>query len=246
MTRRGQVTTSEANGNASGARPRVYQCEGLAPGPIDGAWLARWRVAPLLPATARTLGISGGTLRLTVSSQSVNRDPPFTVFAGSSSMAAAQSSEKRASRLAACSPLTKIALWLTVVFAIASLIQVVAWILGLDFNVFHQSKGARGLLLLVAIGTLLTLMAADRRPAADYGLLVGRNWRRLLFGGFAFGAIAYGSYCILCLRLDGYALWTNSLTPSRCARSSRASGKACVRISRKPRSPRCMPAMAVM
>ncbi len=100
---------------------------------------------------------------------------------------------------AALSPLTKIALWFSAIAALGGTVQAVAWVLGLNFNILSKSGGGEGVLLAAALGTLLLMIAIDRRPAAAYGLIVGSRWRKLFFGGFAIGASGYAAYCGLVL-----------------------------------------------
>lgn len=113
-------------------------------------------------------------------------------------------------------PLAKTALWAGMIVLLAALVQGVAWLLGLDFDVFSQSGGGRGVLLGLAVAVLLALMGTDRRSAADYGLAPGRRWHWMLFGGFAIGGVAYSAYCVLALLTGAYQLDFARITPYRC------------------------------
>lgn len=114
----------------------------------------------------------------------------------------------------ASSPLVKVGMWLAALVAVAGLVQSLAWLAGSDWNILSQS-GGRGVLLVIALGLLLAMMASDRRPAASYGFFVGKGWARLLFGGFAAGVLAYALYCAAALALGGYRLHTDSLSVGR-------------------------------
>jgi len=113
-------------------------------------------------------------------------------------------------------PLVKIGLWILAIVASASAVQAIAWALGIEFDILAVS-GGRGLLLALALATLLVVMAADRRPAADYGLAVGGNWAKHWFGGLALGMLTYSGYCVVAWLLGGFTLHTDSLSGYRCA-----------------------------
>ncbi len=117
---------------------------------------------------------------------------------------------------AALSPLAKIAVWFSAIAVLAGTIQAVAWTLGLDFSILSKSGGGRGVLLALALGTLLLMVAVDRRPPAAYGLWVGSRWPRLLFGGFAIGGTAYAAYCGLALLVGACHVQPGAITTSKC------------------------------
>ena len=94
-------------------------------------------------------------------------------------------------------PLLKLAVWIGAIALIAAAIQAVAWLAGLPFNVLAEGGGGRGVLLGVAVATLLLLMAADSRPAAGYGLAIGSRWHRHLLGGLALGAAVCWAYALV-------------------------------------------------
>lgn len=100
-------------------------------------------------------------------------------------------------RLAAASPLVKLAACVGLIAALGTLIQGGAWLFGFDFNLLWQSKAGRGVLLAITVLSMLALMAADRRRAADYGLVISQNWRRHWFGGILLGIVTYGGYCAI-------------------------------------------------
>ena len=135
-------------------------------------------------------------------------------------MSTSQRTPSSRGRIAALSPLAKVALWLVVVAALAVVIQSIAWVLGLDFNIVLRRGGGQGVLLALAITTLLLMMAADGAPASQYGLFVGPKWRKLLLRGFALGVTTYAAYSLLAWLLIGGTLRTAQLTPSLCTKAA--------------------------
>lgn len=93
------------------------------------------------------------------------------------------------------SPAAKVGLWLGLLAALATLVQLAAWLVGLDLSVW-QSSG-RGVLLTLAVGILLAMMAAERRAPADFGLVFPDGWAKQLLVGIAVGVCTYGGYCAL-------------------------------------------------
>ncbi len=135
-------------------------------------------------------------------------------------MSSGKPDPQAAKGLAACSPLTKIAILFAAVAGIALLIEAVCWSLGLQWSILSESGGGRGVLLTLALAALMALMAADRRPIGDYGLSVGPGWAKALLGGFAVGAAVYGGYCAVALWRGAFLLQTASLSPYRVTSAS--------------------------
>lgn len=129
-------------------------------------------------------------------------------------------SSRKTVRFAALSPPTKLAIWIGAVVALAALIQAAAWVLGFDFSILHASGGGRGVLLALTLVSLLLLMAADGRPAADYGLVVAAGWQRRLYGGFLLGGAVHAAYWLAAVAAGGFLLHTTGLTGGRCARAA--------------------------
>jgi hypothetical protein len=102
-----------------------------------------------------------------------------------------------------------------VVAVAAGLIQAAAWLVSSEWSILSQSSGGRGALLTLALGSLLVIMAADRRPAASYGFFVGKAWWKLLLGGFALGASLYSAYCLAAWGLGAYRAHPDLVRPSR-------------------------------
>lgn len=132
-------------------------------------------------------------------------------------MATTRSRTGRAFRFAALAPQAKLALWISAIVALATIVQGVAWLLGLEFNILQASGGGRGVLLVLALGTLLVMMAADGRPAADYGLVAARGWQRMLFGGFLLGAAAHAAYWAVAVFLGAFTVRTGAMEAGPCA-----------------------------
>lgn len=109
---------------------------------------------------------------------------------------------------------------MSLVVVLAAAVQGGAWLLGADFSIVDASGGGRGVLLGLALGSLLLLMAADGRPAAEYGLTAPTGWQRLLFGGFLLGAMAHAAYWAVAVWVGAYALQTDAYSWSRCARAA--------------------------
>lgn len=99
--------------------------------------------------------------------------------------------------IASYSPAAKLALWIGVVAVLALVVQSAAWLLGLDFNILSQGKAGRAVLLVLALGSLLALMATDRRSLAEYGLEISDRWPRQWFGAVLAGLVTYAAYCLL-------------------------------------------------
>jgi len=89
-------------------------------------------------------------------------------------------------------PALKVLVWLAGTAVIAALVQLVAWALRLPFNILAEGDGGRGVLLVIALGVLASMMAADRRRLRHYGLAIGDGWRRSLFGGLGVGVASFG------------------------------------------------------
>lgn len=130
-------------------------------------------------------------------------------------MAASNLTARKANRFASLSPLAKLAIWVASIAILASIVQAVAWVFGTDFNILRQS-GGRGVLLGLALGTLLAMMAIDGRPAADYGLAVGSSWQKLFLGGLGLGMLAYFGYFAAILLPLTHTLQADSVSLYRC------------------------------
>lgn len=93
-----------------------------------------------------------------------------------------------------CHPLLKIGAWIGAVALVAAVLQAALWVIGSDISLL--SHGSRGVLLGITIACLLVVMRIDRRSTADYGLVVGPQWRRDALSGVAIGGVFYAAYCV--------------------------------------------------
>jgi len=102
-------------------------------------------------------------------------------------------------RVRALPPFLKVGAWVVGVGAAALAIELVARLLGFEYDAFNASGAERGVILVLAMAGLVMLMSAERRPIADYGLAIPDHWRKrfglaLLVGlgslGFAYALAA--------------------------------------------------------
>ncbi|NIP84724.1 MAG: hypothetical protein GTO03_03860, partial [Planctomycetales bacterium] len=116
------------------------------------------------------------------------------------------------------SPLAKLLVWLGLVAVLAALVQAVAWLAGTDFHILASGKGGRGVLLALALSSLLAMIALDRRPISDFGLFVGPRWKKLWLGGLVIGATTYLVYAGFALALGGYEVSFERITAARAGK----------------------------
>jgi hypothetical protein len=120
-------------------------------------------------------------------------------------------------------PLCKLGSWVLLLTVASTAIHGAAWLVGLDFNILSNDNGGRGVMLAVAMAALLFVVAADRRPIADFGLFIGPRWKHRLFGGMAIGVFSYVAYLIPALLVGVYSIQTDGVTLSRCLTGSLSS-----------------------
>ncbi len=94
-------------------------------------------------------------------------------------------------------PLAKLAIWCGLVVVLACGVQLVAGLFVPEFNIL--SGGGRGLLLALALASLLAMMAADKRPISQFGLFVGPRWKKLWLGGLGLGAATMSCYLVVAI-----------------------------------------------
>lgn len=126
-----------------------------------------------------------------------------------------------ASRFRALGPLAKLAMWAMSIVALVVLGELLQYSTGLPCSLLTKSPGGV-ILLVVALVSLLAVLASEARPAAEYGLMIPATWRRQALLGIAVGAAFYGGYLMACHRLGVFAWHTNAITPSRCAKAGLA------------------------
>ena len=127
--------------------------------------------------------------------------------------------------IAQLSPWSKIGLCALAVATVASIVQGIAWLLGLDFDIL--SGGGSGILLAISLACLLLLMGADRRPASDFGLFVGPRWKKLWFGGMLVGVASLTVYLGVAMLFGVYRFDTSHVTPYRCLKAVLAAMTSC-------------------
>ncbi len=116
-----------------------------------------------------------------------------------------------ASRFARFPPLAKIGIWLALTAILASILQTGVWLLGIEFDIL--AGGGRGLLLALALGGLLAVMAADRRPISQFGLFIGPRWKKLWFGGLLTGTVTMIAYLAIAVALGVLQISGNDVWP---------------------------------
>jgi len=109
-------------------------------------------------------------------------------------------------------PWLKLGLWALTVTAVAGALELAAWMMGADFSLLSVSGGGRGVLMVVAVGSLLVLMAADRRPAADYGLVIPQDWPRQFLASLGVGIACYAGFSALTVLVGAQVIHTEQAT----------------------------------
>ncbi|MEM6329779.1 MAG: CPBP family glutamic-type intramembrane protease, partial [Planctomycetota bacterium] len=98
-------------------------------------------------------------------------------------------------RLAALPPLAKLLCWCCVLACIAAALNLGAMSVGAEFSLYEKSTGGTAMTL-IALGTLLGMMAMESHPYSAYGLVVDAKWARRAAVGFAAGAGFYLAYLL--------------------------------------------------
>lgn len=78
---------------------------------------------------------------------------------------------------------------------------------------------------------LLALIVYNRRPATDYGVVVGPGWARQALTGLAVGIIVYGGYLAVCAAASVVEISPGSITPVSLVEAALASLAALVYAS---------------
>lgn len=117
-------------------------------------------------------------------------------------------------RFSSLHPLAKLVVGLFVTSLLAGLLQIVTWVLGVDFNILANAKGARGILLFLTLAVLLGMMSLERQPLSSYGIFVGPRWKKLFFGGIAIGSGVHLLLFAVAVGAGVFKVNTDSLTPS--------------------------------
>jgi membrane protease YdiL (CAAX protease family) len=96
------------------------------------------------------------------------------------------------------SDLSNFLFWALAVTLLAGLVQILARLAGWDIDVRNEGGTGRGILLALAVGGVFSVISAERRPAADYGLLIDDQWIKQFLGGFATAFTFYALYYFAC------------------------------------------------
>ena len=99
------------------------------------------------------------------------------------------------------SDLIHFVLWALAVALLAGMLQGLAWLIGWRLDIRDEGGAGRGILLALAAGGVFSVIAAERRSPAEYGLLIDDRWARQLLGGCAVGMLVYAGYCFLAVYL---------------------------------------------
>jgi len=117
-------------------------------------------------------------------------------------------------------PLIKLAAWVALLAGLAFVVQGFAWLCGLEFNVLDGDHGGRGILLTLAVLSLVVIMSADRQPISEYGLIVGPKWKKLWRLGVAAGGMSFLLLMAVAVVLGTTSLSTDSLTAGSWVKAS--------------------------
>jgi hypothetical protein len=121
-------------------------------------------------------------------------------------------------RLASAGPLVKLAVWGLGVVLVSAVIQVAASLVGFDFWILDKSAGS-GVLIVVALSLLLGMLAIERRPMADYGIVAETGWRRRAGLGLLLGAGVYAAYIGLAWLAGVVYFQTDAFSASRAGKA---------------------------
>ena len=111
-------------------------------------------------------------------------------------------------------PLVKLTLWVVAVVAVALCVQALAWLTGIEFSILNKRTGS-AVLISTALALLLMLIAAERRPMADYGIIADRHWRGRALRGLGIGASVYAGYLLFAWWLGIVQIQPSALSASR-------------------------------
>ena len=106
------------------------------------------------------------------------------------------------------SPAFKLATWGLLIFGSLTVIQVAMLLLGFRTTVLENGTP----LLVAAITSLLLLMSLDRRPIAEYGIVIGPDWHRSCLRGLTFGVTAFAAWMGICVLTGALTVATSQVT----------------------------------
>lgn len=108
-------------------------------------------------------------------------------------------------------PFAKLGLWGAAIVLLSAIVQFVFW-RGATTESLLDSSNGRSVVLAISLLTLLYVMAWDRRPMSDYGLVVNGRWGLQVWGGVLLGLIAYGGYYAVATWLGVYHVRGDAVT----------------------------------
>jgi len=110
-------------------------------------------------------------------------------------------------------PLAKLGLWGVSIFCLAMAAQGISWLCGNSGSLLDSSSG-RSIVLGVALLTLMYVMAWDRRPMSDYGVVASGRWGRQVGAGILVGLLFYSAYYLLGAALGVYGFRSSGIRAS--------------------------------
>ncbi len=122
------------------------------------------------------------------------------------------------SRLAALSPLAKLGTWALAMVVFVAFVEVAARLTGLPVTLLDKNAGGT-LLIVVALVSLLAVLATERRPLSEYGLVTPNGWRRQAVWAAVAGAGAYLLYCLVAIFAGVVDVTTAGVSPARLAKA---------------------------
>ncbi len=103
-----------------------------------------------------------------------------------------------ASLFARRSPVAKLLAWIVALACLAGASELATLSTGWNISLLDKNGGAAVLMLLSLVG-LLAIVAYERRPLADFGMIIDQHWVRRAVGGLIAGIVVYGGYVGVCV-----------------------------------------------
>ncbi len=127
-----------------------------------------------------------------------------------SSLLGAQAS--LASLFARLSPVAKLLAWMVALTCLSGAAELATASTGWNLSLLDKNGGAAVLMLLALVG-LLAIVAYERRPLADFGLIIDRLWVHNALGGLVAGLFVYGAYITTCVVCGALTASTSGIHP---------------------------------
>ncbi len=103
--------------------------------------------------------------------------------------------------------------------AVVIAVEVIGGATGLPITLLDKNAGG-SVLIVLSLVSLLGVLASERRPLAEFGLVTPADWRRQALIGALLGAATYTAYCSLATRLGVFELDMGNFTPGRLAKAA--------------------------